>query len=66
MINIYPVPGLSDGGAIKAQIFNFVQRLHLTITIQLCSFSNYCKAPLLAVVMIDYMDLICLLNLSSQ
>src|SRR5690606_39061625 len=36
--------GLCDGGAIEAQIFNFVQRLNRRTTVKLCTL-----APLLAI-----------------
>ncbi len=44
------VSGLCDGGAIEAQIFNFVQKLNRRTAVELCSFALTIVKPLLAVV----------------
>ena len=39
------VSGLCDGGAIEAQIFNFVQKLNRRKTVELCSFAPLLQSP---------------------
>ncbi|WP_221411243.1 hypothetical protein, partial [Epilithonimonas xixisoli] len=39
------VLGLCDGGAIEAQIFNFVQKLNRRTTVELCSFAPLSQNP---------------------
>ena len=39
------VLGLCDGGAIEAQIFNFVQKLNRRTIVELCSFSPLLQNP---------------------
>ena len=44
--------GLCDGGAIEAQIFNFVQKLNRRTTVELCSFAPLLQNPCCAFVFI--------------
>ena len=39
------VSGLCDGGAIEAQIFNFVQKLNRRTAVELCSFAPLLQNP---------------------
>jgi len=39
------VSGLCDGGAIEAQIFNFVQKFNRRTAVELCSFAPLLQNP---------------------
>ena len=41
----YNVSGLCDGGAIEAQIFNFVQKLNRRTAVELCSYAPLLQNP---------------------
>ena len=39
------VSGLCDGGAIEAQIFNFVKKVNRRTTVELCNFAPLLQNP---------------------